>query len=127
MKTKLVFISAFMFIINIFITGELMSQEYPCNNCSGSGSQTCIRCGGAGTYSCTNCSGNGGTWETCNCNGGVVNMPDGTQQVCNYCKGEGRVWHSCYNPICNGGTVSCNFCAGQGVKLCPSCNGTGKR
>jgi len=126
MKTKLVFISAFLFVLTLFFTSDLSSQEYTCNSCAGQGFQDCIRCDG-GSYACPNCGGAGGRWEICNCNNGVVNMPDGTQQVCDYCKGEGRVWHSCYNPLCSGGVVTCNFCAGQGTKLCPVCNGTGKR
>lgn len=125
MKTKLVFISAVLFILNLLLTNELFSQEYPCNSCAGSGMQDCIRCEG-GSYACPNCGGAGGRWEICNCNNGVVTMPDGTIQTCNYCLGEGRKWHSCFNPICNGGTVSCNFCGGQGFKLCPTCNGSGK-
>jgi hypothetical protein len=127
MKTKSVFFCSLFLVFLLFSVSSLFSQEYPCNSCGGTGTQTCIRCGGSGTYTCPNCGGNGGTWETCNCNNGVVNMPDGTQQVCNYCKGEGRVWHSCFNPLCNNGIVTCDFCGGQGQKICPSCNGTGKR
>lgn len=127
MKFKLGLITTVIFVISLILTGMLYSQELPCNSCAGSGAQVCIRCGGNSSYACFNCNGAGGKWEVCNCNGGVVDMPDGTQQVCNYCLGEGRKWHSCYNPLCSNGIVFCNFCAGQGQKICPSCNGSGKR
>lgn len=126
MKAKSVSFFTVLFILSLFLPGILFSQENTCNSCGGQGFQDCIRCDG-GSYACPNCGGAGGNWELCNCNNGIVNMPDGTQQVCNYCKGECRVWHSCYNPLCNSGTVICNFCGGQGVKSCPVCNGTGKR
>ena len=125
MKTKLVFLSAVMFVFLLLLPSAIMSQEYQCNSCGGEGFQDCIRCEG-GSYSCPNCGGAGGRWEICNCNNGVVTMPDATIQTCDYCKGEGRKWHSCFNPLCNGGNVSCNFCGGQGSKPCPTCNGSGK-
>ena len=109
---------------SIFFNNQTLAQS-TCNFCGGTGSVACISCGGAGTYTCNQCGGAGGKWENCNCNNGVVTMPDGTQQVCNYCSGEGRKWHSCYNPNCNGGTVHCNFCGGSGNKTCGTCGGDG--
>lgn len=122
-KINFFLISAFIFLFSI---QDLNAQEQ-CNSCSGIGSQNCIRCSGEGQYSCDQCGGAGGRWVICNCNNGIVNMPDGTTQVCDYCKGEGRKWHSCYNPNCNNGTAFCHFCRGQGALVCPVCKGTGNR
>lgn len=125
MKNKLVSTIVLAFTAFMLASISIYSQSQ-CSSCGGSGSQDCIRCDN-GSYPCSNCGGSGGRWETCNCNNGYVTMSDGSQQVCNYCLGEGRKWHSCFNPICNNGTVTCNFCGGNGQKVCPSCQGTGVR
>lgn len=121
-SNKIILISFAVFVI-LFIPQSVNSQEQ-CSSCN-NGLQTCIRCGGAGSYTCDQCGGAGGRWEICNCNNGLVNMPDGTIQKCDYCKGEGRKWHSCYNPNCSNGTAHCHFCHGQGTLVCPVCKGSG--
>jgi hypothetical protein len=122
---KKYFCSKLTLIIFAFIalTLNVFSQENQCSSCEGKGYQTCIRCSGQGSYPCDQCDGKGGRWEICNCDNGIVHMPDGTTQTCNYCKGEGKKWHSCYNPNCSDGIAFCHFCKGQGTITCPVCKG----
>lgn len=120
-SNKIILIFFAVFVI-LFIPQSVNSQEQ-CSSCN-NGFQDCIRCEN-GSYTCDQCGGAGGRWVICNCNNGLITMPDGTTIKCDFCEGEGKKWYSCYNPNCNNGTAHCHFCHGQGTLVCPVCKGTG--
>lgn len=82
-----------------------------CTECNGSGKHReyidCYNCDADGVALCYNCTGSGST-------------------KCSYCS-YGKI--DCTDKFCEYGTISCNFCGGDGIatgfydKICPTCGG----